>query len=109
MVQNDDGIVDTAVTDRMLRRVLTFSGIPVFVALLLYPGFWYLKVCQQLHIMQHAHRPCKMQSLVFLSYNTCPVASVGQGGAPTGATLAFRQCCCKQVAATAVGLFDKSR
>ena len=56
----DDGIVDTVVTDRMLRRVLTFSGVPVVFAFLLYPGFYYLKVrlltlVQQLAACQPLH------------------------------------------------------
>jgi hypothetical protein len=42
--EEDDGIVDAVVTDRMLQRVLVCAGIPVFVGFLLYPGFWYLKV-----------------------------------------------------------------
>lgn len=41
----DDGIVDTVVTDRMLSRVFTFAGFPVLFGLLLFPCFWYLKVC----------------------------------------------------------------
>ncbi len=38
----DDGAV--TVGDRILPRILLFSGLPVALGLLLLPGFWYLKV-----------------------------------------------------------------
>lgn len=38
----DDGAI--TVGDRILPRILLFSGLPVFLGLLLLPGFWYLKV-----------------------------------------------------------------
>lgn len=41
----DDDVVDPRVTDRMLKRVILFSGTPVLLGLLLFPFFWYLKVC----------------------------------------------------------------
>lgn len=39
-----DDVADPRVTDRMLKRVILFSGTPVFFGLLLFPFFWYLKV-----------------------------------------------------------------
>lgn len=39
-----DDVVDPRVTDRMLQRVILFSGTPVLLGLLLFPFFWYLKV-----------------------------------------------------------------
>lgn len=36
--------VPEAVTNRMLKRVILFSGTPVFGGLLLFPLFYYLKV-----------------------------------------------------------------
>lgn len=41
---DDDDVVDPVVTNRMLSRVFIFAGLPVLFGLLLYPGFWYLKV-----------------------------------------------------------------
>lgn len=41
---DDDDVVDPRVTDRMLQRVILFSGTPVLLGLLLFPFFWYLKV-----------------------------------------------------------------
>lgn len=41
-VSTGDGA--TTVGDRILPRILLFSGVPVFLGLLLLPGFYYLKV-----------------------------------------------------------------
>lgn len=41
---DSDDVVDPRVTDRMLKRVIMFSGTPVLLGLLLFPFFWYLKV-----------------------------------------------------------------
>eukprot|EP00892_Ulva_mutabilis_P000658 jgi/Ulvmu1/10593/UM065_0047.1 len=46
----DDDVVDPRVTDRMLRRVILFSGTPVVLGLLLFPFFWYLKVVQKVEL-----------------------------------------------------------
>jgi hypothetical protein len=32
------------VVDRMFKRVLTFTGLPVALGMVLFPVFWYLKV-----------------------------------------------------------------
>lgn len=37
--------VPQEVTDRMLRRILTFAGLPVAVSILFLPLFYFLKVC----------------------------------------------------------------
>lgn len=42
-VSTGDGA--TTVGDRILPRILLFSGVPVSLGLLLLPGFYYLKVC----------------------------------------------------------------
>lgn len=42
--QEEDEVVDPAVTNRMLSRVFVFAGLPVLFGLLLYPFFYYLKV-----------------------------------------------------------------
>ena len=44
-VSTDDGAM--TVGDRILPRILLFSGVPVLLGLLLLPGFYYLKVCTQ--------------------------------------------------------------
>jgi hypothetical protein len=38
--------VPTVITDRMLRRVVTFAGIPVFLGVSLLPFFYWLKIKQ---------------------------------------------------------------
>lgn len=43
--KKEEETVDPVVTDRMLNRVFIFAGLPVAVGLLLFPMFWYLKVC----------------------------------------------------------------
>ena len=40
----DDGVLDQRVSDRMLKRIFTFAGVPVLLGLLLFPGFYYLVV-----------------------------------------------------------------
>lgn len=40
----------TTVGDRILPRILLFSGVPVFLGLLLLPGFYYLKVVKGLEV-----------------------------------------------------------
>lgn len=40
----DDGVLDQRISDRMLKRIFTFAGIPVLTGLLLFPGFYYLVV-----------------------------------------------------------------
>lgn len=44
VVRGGDGVASPAVTNRMLRRALVFSGLPIFLGLALYPVFIYLKV-----------------------------------------------------------------
>lgn len=41
--QSSDAAVPQVVTDRMLKRILIFAGLPVFSGLLLLPGYVYLK------------------------------------------------------------------
>lgn len=42
--QQDSEEVPEIVNDRMLKRIITFSGIPVFVGFSLFPFFYFLKV-----------------------------------------------------------------
>eukprot|EP01023_Acetabularia_acetabulum_P022719 TRINITY_DN22307_c0_g1_i2.p3 TRINITY_DN22307_c0_g1~~TRINITY_DN22307_c0_g1_i2.p3 ORF type:complete len:124 (+),score=6.94 TRINITY_DN22307_c0_g1_i2:108-479(+) len=42
--------VPQQINDRMLKRILIFSGLPVFLGFMLYPLFYYLKVVQHLDI-----------------------------------------------------------
>jgi hypothetical protein len=42
--RDDDAVVPPEITDRMLRRVMLFAGVPVVFGFLLYPAFYYLKV-----------------------------------------------------------------
>lgn len=44
----EDETIPVVITDRMLKRVLTFAGVPVALGLLLFPCFWYLKVRERL-------------------------------------------------------------
>ncbi len=42
----EDAVVPEVVTNRMLKRIVLFMGVPVFTGMLLLPGFYYLKVVQ---------------------------------------------------------------
>lgn len=42
--EDDDDVVPVQITDRMLSRILIFSGLPIVFGLLLFPFFWWLKV-----------------------------------------------------------------
>lgn len=43
-------MVPEVVTNRMLKRIVLFMGVPVMTGMLLLPGFYYLKVVQGLDI-----------------------------------------------------------
>lgn len=59
----DDDVVPSVITDRMLKRVLIFAGAPVFLGVMLYPLFYYLKVVKQIEVPYGA--VFVTQSLVF--------------------------------------------
>lgn len=42
----EDAVVPEVVTNRMLKRIIMFMGVPVVTGMLLLPGFYYLKVVQ---------------------------------------------------------------
>eukprot|EP01025_Chloroclados_australasicus_P025755 TRINITY_DN2567_c0_g1_i21.p5 TRINITY_DN2567_c0_g1~~TRINITY_DN2567_c0_g1_i21.p5 ORF type:complete len:129 (+),score=19.37 TRINITY_DN2567_c0_g1_i21:276-662(+) len=42
--------VPQGVTDRMLKRIFIFTGIPVLLGFLLYPAFYYLKVVMKVDV-----------------------------------------------------------
>ena len=54
--EDDDDDDDTSptvpeqITDRMLRRMVVFAGVPVVLGILLLPGFYYLKKVQDLDV-----------------------------------------------------------
>lgn len=45
-----DETVPSVVTDRMLKRIIVFAGLPVFLGLTLLPLFYYLKVKQDIDL-----------------------------------------------------------
>ena len=48
--QREDAVVPEQITNRMLKRILLFSGGPVLLSLVLFPTFYYLKKVQNIDI-----------------------------------------------------------
>jgi len=62
--------VSAAVNDRILRRILTFAGLPTFLGFALFPLFYWVKVCDiQL-----------FDELAWLGWSSAASVKAGAGG-----------------------------